>query len=508
MNETATSTRADDLAKLHGELAKRELAKRKFSEYLPYVQGRVWKRTRMSEHLATSVQAFIDADTGHAYDIMVIETPPQHGKSKTISETLPSWYLGRHPTANVILASYNDDTARRFCRRNKEKLRDFGSTLFAVSMTKDTADEIELSTGGRMISRGIRAGITGNPGDLVIIDDPIKNREEADSPTWRDKIWEEWQNSIKSRLSAGAKIIIIMTPWHEDDLAARVLRGEDNVTLCRLPIEAEENDPMGRAPGEALCPELGKDTAWLQDFRRAYINDPQGGIRAWNALYQCSPRIEEGNLIKREWWQYYNKEDLPTFGTQIISVDATFKGTDRSDFVAITVWGKRDMDCYLLYCLNKQMTFTETLTQLRLIKKLYPHAQRVIIEDKANGSAVTDVLSREMFIIPIQPKGGKESRVNAISAAIESGHVHLPADKPWVVPFVDQFAKFPNDVHDDMVDSTSQALTFLLFQSGVVDMPLPEEEARLRGAQQREQDAFLDNDFMYDPYNRNETDFT
>lgn len=492
-------------ALLQAELAKRELAKRKFSEYLPYVHGTMWKRTRMSEHLATTVQNFIESDTGHAYDILVIETPPQHGKSKTISETLPSWYLGRNPHANVILASYNDDTARRFNRRNKEKLRDFGPQLFAVSMTKDTADEIELASGARMISRGIRAGITGNPGDLVIIDDPIKNREEADSPTWRDKIWEEWQNSIKTRLSAGAKIIIIMTPWHEDDLAARVLRGEDNVTLCRLPIEAEQNDPLGRAPGDALCPELGKDNDWLQDFRRSYINDPQGGIRAWTALYQCSPRVEEGNLIKREWWRYYSIKDAPVFGTQLISVDAAFKGTDTSDFVAITVWGKRDMDCYCQYCLNKQMTFTETLTQLRLIRKLYPHATRVIVEDKANGSAIIDVLSREMFVIPIQPRGGKESRVNAISAAIESGHVYLPDDKPWVEPFVDQFAKFPNDVHDDMVDSTSQALTFMLFQSGVVDYPLPEQERRLRESQQREQDAFLDNDFMYDPYHRNES---
>ena len=423
----------------------------------------------------------------------------------TITESFPSWYLGRFPDHRVIEASYNDDFAKKFCRRNKTKIKNYGASLFGLQIGDiDTAEAFELAAvcgAGGMISRGMRSGITGNPANLVIIDDPIKNREEADSPTIRDKLWEEWQNSIKSRLAAGAKVIIIMTPWHEDDLAARILHNEANVEVLRIPVAAEANDPLGRDPGEALCPELGKDNKWLEDFRRSYINDPQGGMRAWQALYQCSPRVEEGNLIKREWWQYYDPKDMPTFGTQIISVDAAFKGTDRSDFVAITVWGKRDMDCYCLYCLNKQMTFTETLTQLRLVRRLYPYAQRVIIEDKANGSAITDVLSREMFIIPIQPKGGKESRVNAISAAIESGHVHLPNDKPWVVPFVDQFAKFPNDVHDDMVDSTSQALTFLLFQSGVVDYPLPEQEQRLLDMQQREQDAFLDNEHMYDPYN-------
>lgn len=495
-------------AKLQAELARRELAKRRYSEYLAYVHGRMWKRTRLSSHLADRAQAFVETETGHAYDILVIETPPQHGKSMTITETFPSWYLGKYPGHRVIEASYNDTFAKKFCRRNKAKIKEFCGNLFDIQLGDvDTAEEFELSSacgGGGMISRGMRAGITGNPANLVIIDDPIKNREEADSPTIRDKLWEEWQNSIKSRLAAGAKIIVIMTPWHEDDLAARILRSEPNTTLLRIPVEAEADDPLGRDPGDALCPELGKDKEWLEDFRRSYINDPQGGIRAWQALYQCSPRVEEGNLIKREWWEYYDPKEAPTFGTQIISVDAAFKGTDTSDFVAITVWGKRDLDCYCQYCLNRQMTFTETLAQLRLIRRLYPAATRVLIEDKANGAAITDVLSREMFILPIQPRGGKESRVNAISAAIEAGHVHLPNNQPWIVPFVDQFAKFPNDVHDDMVDSTSQALIYMLFMSGTVAEPQPERERRIMEAQQREQDAFLDNDFMYDPYHRDD----
>ena len=459
----------------------------------------------MSEFLANEVQDFIETETDHAYDILVIETPPQHGKSTTLTESLPSWYMGKYDRRNVILASYNDDTAERFCRRNKDKIRSYGQQLFGITMKKERAEEIELAEGrGRMISRGIRAGITGNPGDLIIIDDPIKNREEADSPTWRSKIWEEWQNSIKSRLSAGAKVIIIMTPWHEDDLAARVLHNEKNARLIRLPVEAEANDILGREPGDALCPELGKDRKWLEDFKHAYINDPQGGIRAWTALYQCSPRVEEGNLIRREWWKYYDEE--PVYATELISVDAAFKKTDNSDFVAITVWGKRDNYYYMRYCLNKRMTFTETLEAIRSVRRLYPRAPRLLIEDKANGSAIIDVLSREpgMFCIPINPKGGKEARVNAVAPAIEAGHVLLPRGAAWTEPFIDQFAKFPNDVHDDMVDSASQALTFMIFSSGLIDVILSKEEQMLVDWQEREEDAFLDSERMYDPYKVND----
>lgn len=184
----------------------------------------------MSDLIAERVQSFIERDTGHAYDILIIETPPQHGKSMTVTETLPSWYMGADPEAGVIIASYDSDFAERFCRRNKEKIRALGEELFGIRIGKvNRAEEFELEAHrGRFISRGIMAGITGNPASLIIIDDPVKNRMEADSETYRDRLWEEWQNSIKSRLCAGGKVIVIMTPWHEDDLAGRMLSLEKN----------------------------------------------------------------------------------------------------------------------------------------------------------------------------------------------------------------------------------------------------------------------------------------
>lgn len=490
-----------DIDIIRAEQARRELSRRKYSYYLPYVQGKQWIQTRMSTFLAMQVQSFIETPTDHAYDILVIETPPQHGKSATISESLPSWVLGKHPDWKIIVAAYNDDLAGRFLRRNKEKIKQRCDKLFGIKIGEiDRADAIELAKPhrGGILSRGIRSGITGNPANLIIIDDPIKSREEADSPTWRDKVWDEWQNSIKSRLAAGSKVVVIMTPWHEDDLAARILQTEPNVTLLRLPVEAEPGDLMGRAPGEPLCPELGKDALWLADFKASYMNDPQGGPRAWTALYQCNPRVEGGNLVRRDWWQFYDPKEIDWYGTELISVDATFKKTDTSDYVAITVWGKRNNNYFLRYCLRKRMTFSETLQAIRATRALYPAANRVLVEDKANGSAIIDVLRSEMFCIPVNPKGGKVARVNAVQPAIETGHVFLPTGAPWVEPYLDEWAAFPAGAHDDMVDSSTQALSYMLYASGAALAEGP-EPGEMWGGESYE-DILADAEALYDVY--------
>lgn len=452
--------------RLMAEMARRELARRSFSDYLAYVQGPMWVRTRMSEYLAGRIQAFLEEDTGRAYDVLVIETPPQHGKSMTVTETLPSWWLGRHPRGRVILASYNEETAERFCRRNKDKLRRFGPTLFGVGVgAVDRATELELDNGvGRMISRGMLSGITGNPANLILIDDPVKNRQEADSETYRRRVWEEWQNSLKSRLAAKGKVIVIMTPWHEDDLAARLLRSERSVRLLRLPVEAEEDDPLGRAPGQALCPELGKDEAWLADFKAGYVTDAKGGARAWQALYQCRPRAEGGNLVPRRWWRSYAGPP-PAMGCVVISLDAAFKDGAENDFVALTVWGKRGNDYYLLECVNEHLNFPATLQAVRRLHGRFPTAA-VLVEDKANGSAVIQVLQAELFCVPVEPRGGKAARVHAVSPAIESGHVFVPEGAPWLEAYLEQWCAFPAGAHDDMVDSSTQALAWLLRKSG------------------------------------------
>ena len=464
--------------KIRAELAARALARRNYGDYLRYVHGPAWTHTRMADFLARRVQSFLEEKPGRAYDLLIIQPPPQHGKSMAVTESLPAWYLGKYPERRVILGSYNEASAERFARRNKEKMKAYGRTLFGVSIGKvDRTTEFELQDhGGRLISRGILSGVTGNPAELMILDDPIKNRLEADSPVIRRRLWEEWQNSFKSRLAAGAKVILIMTPWHEDDLAARLLKSEHHVTLLRLPVEAEEGDLLGRKPGEPLCPELGKAEGWLRQFKAGYLSDPQGGQRAWQALYQCAPRKEEGNLIRRKWWKFYDPAEVKDFAVEVISVDAAFKGGEQNDYVAITVWGKRGNDYFLRQCRNEHLDFSATLRSIREVKRSYPRAGAVLIEDKANGSAVVNVLSREMFCIPVSPRGGKVARVNAVSAAIESGHVFLPREAPWLGEYLEQWSAFPAAKHDDMVDSSTQALSYLLYSPGEVGEGTAEED--------------------------------
>jgi predicted phage terminase large subunit-like protein len=375
--------------------------------------------------------------------------------------------MGKYPENRVILASYNDETAERFTRRNKEKIRQFGKTLFGVEINKavDRSNEFELiGKQGRMISRGIMGGITSNPANLILIDDPIKNRQEADSDTFRDRVWEEWQNSIKTRLAVGAKVIIIMTRWHEDDLAGRVIANENNVTLINLPCEAESNDPLGRAIGDALFPEIGKNNEWLKEFKAGYQSAE--GTRAWLALFQGRPTAVGGNILNVEWWKYY--DSLPEMVSYLISVDAAFKDGATNDFTCIQAWGKRGADMYLLDMVNEHLDFPATLEKIRRMKARYSRAV-ILIEDKANGSAIIQVLRRSVpGVVPVNPEGGKVARVNAVSHAIESGNVWLPSKASWLSMFIDQCTSFPNGKNDDAVDAMSQALNrFMYFSGGV-----------------------------------------
>jgi predicted phage terminase large subunit-like protein len=442
-----------------------------YPAYCYFVHKEKWIDTKFHKFLANKVQTFVETETGNPYDILVLSCPPQHGKSMTVTETFPSWYVGKYPDKRCIIACYNDDFAGKFGRRNKSKIDEYGLPIFNIKLTKSSDRDMEVANhDGSIITRGIMSGITGNAGDLIIIDDPIKNRQEADSVVYRERLWEEWQNSIKSRTQAGTKIIIIQTRWHEDDLAGRVVREERNVEVINIPVEAEENDVLGRVVGDALCPEIGKDNKWLQAFKQSYKSSADGGTRAWNALYMGRPTSAEGNIFKREWWRYYTKlpENIPLVG---ISVDATFKDSDTSDFVAIEVWGKINGDYYLIDLIKKRMDFPDTLKAIRHMASKYPQKHSILVEDKANGSAIISTLRHEIEgIIPITPKESKVARANAITGIVESGNVYLPEYADFTGEFVEEFASFPNGVHDDLVDACTQFINkFKLYQADYVE---------------------------------------
>lgn len=437
------------------------LARKNYCAYTIMVHEGMWIAGNLHRYLCDKVQDFVTRPTDKPYEILLLSVPPQHGKSQTITETLPSWYLGKFPDKRVIEVSYNDDFAIKFGRKNRRKIEKFG-WIFNIKLSKAADKEFEIENhAGSMISRGIMSGITGNSGDLIIIDDPIKSRLEADSETYRRRLEDEWRDSIKTRTQAGSKIIVIQTRWHEDDLIGHILETEKAVEYINLPCEAEENDPLGRNIGDALAPEIGKGNEWLKEYKAGY----KDGMRTWNALFQGRPTSQEGNIIKREWWRYYT--ELPeNLDHEIISVDATFKDNEDSDYVAIQAWGKKRADIYLIDALKRRMDFPATVKAILAFKGKHPNASGIYIEDKANGPAIISVL-RKMIpgIIPVQPKGSKVARVNAVSAAIESGNVHLPKGKDFTDDFVEECAAFPNGANDDQVDAGSQALNVLIYKN-------------------------------------------
>jgi predicted phage terminase large subunit-like protein len=458
---------------------RRELARRDYYAYVKYTHGHMYRYTRHGEFICGILNEAIYKRKRMLAGEIPLETqyfmfsvPPQHGKSMHITETFPSFFLGHFPDEGVIEASYNGDFAEKFGSRNKDKVMLYGQELFGITVAKDTQSKsewgIEINgqkTRGGMISRGIMSGITGSSlGDCVIIDDPIKNREEANSETYRDKMWQEWQDSISTRIHPGAIVILIMTRWHEDDLWGRLLNPEYAKPrpwkVYNLPLEAEENDPLGRKPGEPLWPDY---------YGYAFIEERKAYPSSFNALYQGRPTSQEGNMLKRDWWRYYDV--LPPVANKLISIDAAFKDEDDSDYVVIQVWGKNQANIYLIEQVRARMNFPATVQTIRNIVRKHPDAHWKLIEDKANGSAIISLLHHEIGgIIPVNPEGGKVARVNAVSAYIESGNVYLPRNAEWVHDFVEEAASFPNGKNDDQVDAMSQALNRFIYSSGEFDV--------------------------------------
>lgn len=380
----------------------------------------------------------------------------------TISETFPSWFIGRNPSRRVICASYGESLAQRFGKLNRRKIEEFGQSVFGISLSREKSSmtdwDIEGYRGG-MISVGIGGSITGQGADLLIIDDPIKNRKEANSETYRNMVWNEWQNTLLTRLHPGGAVIIILTRWHEDDLAGRLLSTEpDKWEVLSLPAEAEEHDILGRKPGDPLWPEHGFDRAWIEDTKKAV------GSQVWAALYQQRPAPAEGSILKRNWWQFY-RQPPQQFDEVLQSWDCSFKDADTSDYVVGQVWGRVGANKYLLDQVRGKMDLPATMQAIRTLSAKWPQARAKLIEDKANGPAVIQLLKKEIpGLIPVNPEGGKIVRASAVSPDIEAGNVYLPEPMiaPWVHDFIEECAAFPNGANDDQVDAMTQALNRFL----------------------------------------------
>lgn len=393
---------------------------------------------------------------------LMIFMPPRHTKSEFASRRFPAWYLGRHPSKQVIAASYNSDLATDFGRDVRNLVADplYNLIFPDVTLRADSkaADRWNTNHGGVYISAGVGSGITGRGANLGIIDDPFKDRKEAESQTVRDNVWNWYRSTFYTRLMPNAAIVLTLTRWHEDDLAGRLLnemkQGGDQWKIIKLPAIAEEKDSIGRAEGEALWP------AWYPKETLNQIKNVLGSYE-WNALYQQRPVSEQGNIFKRTWWKI--DRDIPTsFSTKIHAWDTAFKDGTENDYSVCLSLGVNDGNIYILDRYKAKLEFPELKRAAQSIA-YRDNVDAVVIEDKASGQSLIQELRRNtnLSIIPWKVDRDKVARAYAITPMIEGGRVYIPEWASWTDDYIACMAAFPMGEHDDDVDATTIGLSYL-----------------------------------------------
>ncbi len=417
---------------------------------------------------------------------LIVSMSPQEGKSERVTRTGSLWKLAQDPDTRIGIVSYSQALAETFGRDVRNRIAansgDEGTLDLGLRIAQDYGSAKRWQLAGRRggcVCAGVGSSLTGRSLDLLVIDDPIADAVQAGSAYYRDRVWDWWQSVGSTRLSPGAPVCLILTRWHENDLAGRLLEAEDGHRwrVLNIPALADhkpengEADPLGREPGEWLVSARGRTVAEWEQIRI------QAGSRVFASLYQGRPSPDQGNVWQRQWWRYYQSplwSQHPTVpgawlvdaDEVIVSVDCAFKDTKSSDFVVMQTWARRGAMVYLVDQVRKRLSFTDTVTALLALVAKWPQAARKLIEDKANGTAVISLLkSKVPGLVPVNPTDSKYGRATAVAPFIESGNVLLP--EPGIGLFdpaetVEEAASFPNSAHDDIVDATSQALAELL----------------------------------------------
>ena len=388
--------------------------------------------------------------------------PPRHGKSELVSKYFPAWYLGTFPNSHVILVSYEADFAASWGRKAREVLDELGDDFHVKVKQESSAAkhwEIKGHSGG-MDAAGAYGPITGKGADVLVIDDPVKNAEEAYSPVLREKLWDWYQSTAFTRLEPNGAIILVMTRWHEDDLAGRLLKLEPGLwEIVSLPALAEADDLLHRAEGEALWPERFPAEQLLEKKQAV-------GSYWWSAMYQQRPVPTEGGFFKRDWLQFYDPEYVPYMDIVVQSWDTAQSKSSASDFVVGQVWGRRGADFYLLDQVRGRWDFDETVAEIKKLSYHWPQSSAKIVEAQTLGAALASHLKHKVEgIIPISVRASKELRALNCMPVWQSKNVYIPnpddGEYAWVDDYIRELLTFPNAANDDQTDATTLALNQL-----------------------------------------------
>jgi len=492
----------DELAELLGT-AEDEAWRATPATFAEHLSGGRWQRAR---HLDALSDKLAEAAYGDDRRI-VVSMPVRHGKSWLTSQWFPVWFLDRWPDRKIILVGHGADFARKWGRRVRNLIRRHADQLrvrLAPDMT--AADAWETTAGGGMITAGIGGAINGEGADLLLVDDYCKNAKQAQSKAWRDSVQDFWDSTAETRMEPGASCVIVATRWHEDDLIGRLVEVDEDEELLELdeldpaeltseeihraidrweevifPAVAEENDPLGRAPGEPLWPE--RWPLWrLKRKRRAK------GPWVWAALYQQRPSPSEGGFFRVEWLKYYQRSgDLVRYRhastgdarairlgslTKFVTVDLAASLKEAADYTVVATFGVAPDGT--MFLLHVERAKVEGPGMIPLVESQLDRWGASVAWIESAGfqlHLIQTARRRGLPVRELKADSNKLARALPATAELEAGAVQFPAQADWLDEFVSELLAFPGGAHDDQVDALAYAVQValdLLSATGVV----------------------------------------
>ena len=441
-------------------------------DFLTFVKH-VWPEFIEGKHHKKIAEKFNDI-ANKKIKRLIINMPPRHTKSEFASFLLPAWMVGRRPDLKIIQSTHTTELAIRFGRKAKTLIDSPEyQQMFKTTLREDSqaAGKWETSQGGEYYAAGVGSAITGRGADLLIIDDP-HSEQDALNMSSMERAYEWYTSGPRQRLQPGGTIVVVMTRWNMKDLTGMLLKSQKEL----------KSDKWELIEFPAILPS-GKPV-WPEYWKKDELEGVKASISIgkWNAQWMQNPTAEEGSLIKREWWKVWEKDTMPPLEHVIQSYDTAFLKKESADYSAITTWGvfRPDQDSppnlILLDAVKERLEFPE-LRKKAMEQYRYWNPETVIIESKASGLPLTYEL-RKMGIpvINFTPSRGndKHARVNACAPIFESGQIWAP-DMKFAEEVVEECASFPYGDHDDLVDSTTQAV-MRFRQGGFITLPDDEKE--------------------------------
>ena len=453
---------------MHAEKKIRNKAREDFMSFVKCV----WPEFVEGAHHRHIAKKFNDLASGKI-NRLIINMPPRHTKSEFASFLLPAWMVGRNPKLKINQATHTGELAVRFGRKAKTLIdSDEYHKIFETRLREDSqaAGRWETAQGGEYFAAGVGGAITGRGADLLIIDDP-HSEQDAMSATAMESAYEWYTSGPRQRLQPGGKIIVVMTRWSTKDLTGKLLAHQKEAKSDKWDVvEFPALLDTGTKKERPVWPEYWK----MSELEIVKATLPVG---KWNAQWMQQPTSEEGAIIKREWWRRWKHDWIPDLHHVIQSYDTAFLKKETADFSAITTWGVFYPDndsgpnLMLLDSVKERLEFPE-LRRKALEQYKYWNPETVIIEGKASGMPLTyELRQMNIPVVNFTPSRGndKHARVNTCAPLFESGMIWAP-EQNFADEVIEECAAFPHGDHDDLVDSTTQAV-MRFRQGGFVQHP-------------------------------------